>query len=385
MKQWVKKLIDGFEVSKEETTGKRNSTLKLAAQGQSVTRAPSDLSEDRATLLYLLDVYNKHLFEVEKTPLRIVREKLDGFSKALIHAQQPEEIEKTLFELRQFFASYRLDENTYVQSTFEDFKKIIWEFADQLGEDQIYDKKQDQALALKLKDLREAVEANSIDQLRAQAKSFINTYVTLQTHKLETKEKRLGKVRKNLNTMKKKLLTTQKELTTDHLTGSYNRKFFEEMAKTFFDYYQVNRTSVSMILVDIDFFKKINDSYGHDIGDFVLKECASLLRKIFSREDDVVARIGGEEFVILLPMFDSNSALIKAEEAMVQIRKEVFVHGPLEIKFTVSMGISQLTDGEGVSEWFKRADQALYESKKTGRNKATVSVVSSGKKDSVVA
>lgn len=373
MKQWVKKLMDGLELNKVDN----QSSNKQASHVQ-------DLGDERATLLYILDVYNKHLFEVEKTPLRSVRDKLDGFAKSLIQAQ-PHELEKILFELRQFFSSYRLDEFTYVQTTFDDFKKIIWEFADQLGEDQQIEKKQDQALAIKLKDLREAVEANSIDQLRAHAKSFINTYVTLQTQKMENKEKRLGKVRKNLNTMKKKLLSTQKELTTDHLTGSYNRKFFEEMAKTFFEYFQNNSTPVSMIIVDIDFFKKINDSYGHDIGDFVLKECSALLRKVFNREDDVVARIGGEEFVILLPSFDSNAALVKAEECMAQIRKEVFVHGALEIRFTASMGISQLMAGEGISEWFKRADQALYESKNSGRNRVTISLPKTKKSDSNVA
>jgi diguanylate cyclase len=130
---------------------------------------------------------------------------------------------------------------------------------------------------------------------------------------------------------------------------------------------------ISLKRSDIDFFKKINDSYGHDIGDFVLKECVQMLQGSFNRKEDFVARIGGEEFAVLLPDCKIEEAVKKAAVCLDKIRKEKLLHGKLEIKFTVSMGLAELNPGENAEQWLKRADQALYQSKNSGRDKYTVS------------
>jgi diguanylate cyclase (GGDEF)-like protein len=129
------------------------------------------------------------------------------------------------------------------------------------------------------------------------------------------------------------------------------------------------------MMIDIDYFKRINDSFGHAIGDFVLQQLVRSLKSMFTRESDVVARIGGEEFAIILPDFQTEHALKKAEEVLQRIRAEAFAHESREIRFTVSVGIAQLLEGETVSDWLKRADQALYHSKNTGRNRLTVAPI----------
>ncbi|RYZ70163.1 MAG: GGDEF domain-containing protein [Proteobacteria bacterium] len=96
------------------------------------------------------------------------------------------------------------------------------------------------------------------------------------------------------------------------------------------------------------------------------------MKEVFQRPDDFIARVGGEEFAIILPNFTAEHAIVRAEETLEKIRKEVFVHDKLEIKFTVSLGIAQLLQSETVEQWIKRADTALYQSKQTGRNKYTL-------------
>ncbi len=133
------------------------------------------------------------------------------------------------------------------------------------------------------------------------------------------------------------------------------------------------KCKLSTALGNIDFFKKINDSYGHDIGDFILKECVRLLNEVFNREDEMVARIGGEEFAVVLPNQSIEHAVQRADEALNRIRNEVFSQGEIkELRFTASMGIAQLLENEEPSEWLKRSDLALYQSKNTGRNKYTL-------------
>ena len=357
MKQWVKKLVEQLEWSD-------------SSQNPEASH-PVDMSEERATLLYIIDTYSKHLFEIDKQPIRRVRESLDSFAKGLVQPDS-KNAEKLLFNLRQFFSSYRLDEYSYVQNTFDDFKRIIWDFAEQLSEDIQYEQTKDAEAAQSLDQLREAVEANSIDALRSKSREFIDFYIKYQSQKDERRTKRIGSMKKNLSVVKKQLLEANHNMRVDHMTQAFNRKSFDEQMKKHQQMSVISQTPVSIITLDIDFFKKINDSYGHDIGDFVLKECVVLLKEVFHRDDDFVARIGGEEFAIILPNFTFEHAIVRAEETLNKIRKEVFVHDKLEIKFTVSLGIAQLLQNETADQWLKRADAALYQSKQTGRNKYTL-------------
>lgn len=359
MKQWVVKLLQQLDISFHKENG-----------ADSPDSLPV-ISEDKATLIYMIDVYNKHLFEIEKHSIRKVREKLDNMAKELVNPD-PKQNEKTLFEIRQFFSSYRIDEYTYIQNTFDDFKRIVWDFADQLSEDLQFENNKEKNLETNLKDLKEAVEANSIETLRLKSREFINSYVEYQSQKNELRNKRIANTKKNLDSVKKQLLEANTSLNVDHLTSASNRKSFDEYLKKVVQMNKINNGQVSIIMLDIDFFKKINDAYGHDIGDFVLKECVHTLKQVFHKELEMVARIGGEEFVVVLPNHSIEHAIIRAEEAQKRIRNEAFIQGSIDIRFTVSMGIAQLLENETMSDWLKRADLALYQSKNSGRNKYTV-------------
>ena len=332
----------------------------------------SPLSEEYATILYLIDVYNRNLFQIDQHPIRKVRTALDAFSKELVQNEPGRSHDDVLFRFRQWFSSYRTEEYGYIQNTFEDFKGIIWDFAGQLADELNAEKKTDETVKTSLDQLREAVESNSIDALRARSREFINLYIDTHAQKDEHRQKKIKSIRRNLSTIKKQLSEAHKAVNLDHLTGAYNRRSFDEQAKRCKTIFEISDNPVSMIILDIDFFKKINDSYGHDIGDFVLKEFVHLLHQVFHRPEDMICRIGGEEFVVLLPGFALEHAVKKAEDAIARIRKDVLVHGELKIAFTASMGIAQLLPGEGVDQWLKRADTALYASKHNGRNQFTV-------------
>lgn len=355
MKQWMKKLVEQFEVDGTKPTA---------------AKPTEELSEEKATVLYIIDALNKNLFEVDGHPLRKTREHLDEFSKALLHGGKTNE--DILFRIRQFYSSYRISEFTYLQKTFEDFKHIIWEFADHLGDDLKFEQAREAQLKTKLDSLREAVESNSIDSLKKQSRDFINSYVDLQNKKVERRSKQVQSMKKNLDTVKKQLTEANEEARLDHLTKAHNRRSFDEQLKRLIRLYDLSGQHMTMLSLDIDHFKKINDCYGHDIGDFVLKEFVKIIKTVFHRDVDFVARVGGEEFSVIVPDYNSDAAAQKAEQLMTLIRKEVFVQDKLEIRFTVSIGIAQRSPQEAAEDWIKRADQALYQSKNTGRNKMTL-------------
>lgn len=154
----------------------------------------------------------------------------------------------------------------------------------------------------------------------------------------------------------------------DQLTGVYNRHFVAEQVEISIKNAQRHGTPYSIVILDIDFFKKVNDQYGHDMGDAVLKAVARLLKDNM-RGDDVVARLGGEEFLLLLNDCDLRVAAEKSEV----LRSKVQSLNPSGVEVTASFGVAQLGDNiNSFDKLFKAADQAVYQSKSLGRNRVEV-------------
>ncbi len=159
----------------------------------------------------------------------------------------------------------------------------------------------------------------------------------------------------------------------DGLTGLYNRRYMEETLEREFKHAERNTRPVSIIILDVDFFKKFNDTYGHKIGDIVLIELANLLTNTI-RKGDVVCRYGGEEFLIILPGIPADKASDRAEK----IRKEVefglkIEHNKKSLPITISLGTAAFPEnGNSHEEVLKAADDALYKAKAQGRNIAVL-------------
>jgi diguanylate cyclase (GGDEF)-like protein len=161
--------------------------------------------------------------------------------------------------------------------------------------------------------------------------------------------------------------------TTDGLTGLNNRRHFFDLAEREFVRDKRYGSPFSVFMIDIDHFKKINDSYGHAVGDMVLAHLAQRL-KVLVRESDIVGRYGGEEFAVFLPETALKIAAAVAERIRREIENDaVHTEQSGDIGFTLSIGVSAFTEGvKNVAEIFETADKGLYEAKKAGRNRVMV-------------
>ena len=168
-----------------------------------------------------------------------------------------------------------------------------------------------------------------------------------------------------------------KHATLDALTGLNNRRQFEIRLKQEYASATRQKHSLCAMMVDIDFFKSINDTYGHATGDKVLKTVAKIIKEQL-REYDIPSRYGGEEFCILLPQTKIEEANIVAQRLRAAVEKttiETFIDKTSQnknISVTISLGLSQLNNNDTAEDLYKRADKALYEAKERGRNRVVV-------------
>lgn len=185
---------------------------------------------------------------------------------------------------------------------------------------------------------------------------------------LQNRKKEMEKLNKEL---KRVSLINEKEARTDFLTNLYNRRFINEKLKILYENAIKNQKSFSILILDIDHFKRINDNFGHDAGDTVLIEITDIIKRS-TRDIDINGRFGGEEFIVVLPNTSSNDASIIAERIKVSIGKNNFNINNRSIKITTSVGGSELrlTDSkESIDTLLLRADKSLFQAKKDGRNK----------------
>lgn len=173
-----------------------------------------------------------------------------------------------------------------------------------------------------------------------------------------------------LTLIRKQVVVLEQNAHTDSLTQIANRRFFDQRLAIEMSLHKRNQTPLSILLIDVDYFKRYNDYYGHPAGDEVLKEFGKILSQIACRPSDLPARIGGEEFAVILPDTDIEGAKFLAEKISAQLAKQQIAHANSLVSnyVTVSIGVTS-AGNEDVSTFLKRADKATYNAKQTGRNK----------------
>lgn len=208
------------------------------------------------------------------------------------------------------------------------------------------------------------VQIRATEELNAY-KERLENMVEERTEELETKNSLLEM---EIFIRKKTEEELQHLAITDPLTHLYNRRKFYELLNMEMQRERRYKTGLALILCDLDHFKTINDHFGHDVGDSVIKIFAQTGKENI-RETDVLARWGGEEFIFLIPATDLDSVLAIAEKLRAAIEE---IKLPPVGRITASFGITLFDDGDLVESFIKRADDALHKAKKIGRNRVEV-------------
>ena len=175
---------------------------------------------------------------------------------------------------------------------------------------------------------------------------------------------------------KKKLQQANEELAalsrTDRLTQLNNRGYWEECLSNEYERFKRTGQPTTLIMFDIDHFKKVNDTFGHQAGDEVIRQTSQTLRRTI-RKTDIAGRYGGEEFAVILVDTHAENAMLLAERLRKRIEALLVRYESLKIQFTISLGVAELNDSiDDYKAWLEQGDLALYHSKKHGRNQSTL-------------
>jgi len=212
---------------------------------------------------------------------------------------------------------------------------------------------------------------SSLDSIRkhlAQQRRLEETQQDELEQQLQQMMARIQDMERESEQLKTRLEIERANALTDPLTGAPNRLAYDQRITQEFARWQRHRQPLSLLLMDIDHFKQINDTFGHKAGDRALKAIVQALRQ-HVRASDFMARIGGEEFVLLLPETALDGAFLAAEKLRRGIERCEFAYKGQPVPITISGGIAQFVEGDTPDEVYVRADEALYRAKQQGRNR----------------
>ncbi|HOJ20781.1 MAG TPA: GGDEF domain-containing protein, partial [Armatimonadota bacterium] len=185
--------------------------------------------------------------------------------------------------------------------------------------------------------------------------------------RLQQREQMQG-LHSRLRELGEQLEVARQESALDPLTGLYNRRAFDDRLAQALTMHRVFGQSACLLMIDLDHFKQVNDTYGHVAGDEVLRSVADCLTRTCRVKNDFVARFGGEEFAVILWNTSLKRGVVSAERILDSIRGLRVAYEAHTIAITASIGIAEVQSGDTTTRWVERADRALYDAKASGRN-----------------
>jgi len=271
---------------------------------------------------------------------------------------------------QRFILQHRREEKQYVESSIDDLKSVVVDSLDGLRQLVATDKQYDTKIVGELNALLEVTRDASAKDMRDRASQAVQLVLSVIERRQQEQDDQLSAMCESMSSVRQELYEAQRQMKEDALTRVYNRGAFDESLEKFVRLAKFMKEPFSLVVIDIDHFKDINDSFGHLVGDTVLQCVAREICLAFPRKNDFVARYGGDEFVALLPDTKEDIATKLADRLLDRFKNLDASLDKEILPVTCSIGIAVFSSerDETAIELFARADQALYRAKENGRN-----------------
>ncbi len=322
----------------------------------------------------LLKAYGQSVFDLDGEASEESRVTFEEWEKHILVGAKPPagsqgaEGRRDWRGVQNFFRGYRTREVAYVNKSIEGLRGVVWMFVRSLSTAMSADEKGDDTVRSQLQRLQTSIDAKDPLKLMSDATEAVSVIGKMMEERSERQRVQLVSLAAEVRKLGSKLEEAKREGELDSLTKLYNRACFDQYLDRTASL-AIFGTPASLMMIDIDHFKKVNDTYGHPAGDSVIKAVSDALIRAFPRRGDLVARYGGEEFAVILRDAKKEDARLLAERILVAVRGICVREGVKEIRPTVSIGLASYHPGNDADTWLRRADSALYRAKQTGRNR----------------
>ncbi|MET0339364.1 MAG: GGDEF domain-containing protein [Polyangiales bacterium] len=331
------------------------------------------------TAAALLRVLGDHAFDTEEAKATDTRKLSEAWARHLLlgtahpeRGNQPaSERERDFVGARRWAENVRKAELAHVRSTLSEIRQVVWSVVQNFQRAVTIEGQEDRRVADQIGRLRQAIDSGSMQLLRSEAASVATALSTIVADREQRRSIQFEELGSELKTMHKRLDEARRSSETCPLTGLHNRRALDAYLERVVEFDGLTGVPALLMVIDADNFKKINDTYGHPVGDDALRLLAKELVRLFLRKSDFVARYGGEEFVVVVRDMEAKHASGLAERARERVANAVVPAQP-QLKLSVSIGVSDLRVGDDALTWLMRADAALLRAKQEGKNRVVI-------------
>lgn len=329
----------------------------------------------------LLRIWGKNAFNLDQLDAHAIRDLCDRWARHILvgaphpgfDVDAPENArrnERNWGGLRDFATQLRRRENAYVISSLRDIRKVLGDLVNSLGQVVVDDKEEQAEIISQINHLKHVIESDApLDTIKQEAMGVITSITRIAESRQHAREEALSALTDKLESLRNELSEARREMGLDALTQLHNRKAFDQHLIRSFELSKLSNQPTSLLMMDLDHFKSVNDRFGHQAGDLVLQSFADCCRHTFPRQSDFIARYGGEEFAVILRETAADAAKMLGERLLQGVRNLRVIYKESTLRITASVGLAELSLADDPSSWLRRADSALYRAKNSGRDK----------------
>ena len=272
--------------------------------------------------------------------------------------------------LVQFIGDHRRSEHQHAQKGVRELRDTIWAIV--ASAHRVAQADAAKPVSEQLERVRAAVESDDYAAVRREALAAVNAVSSLMDRQRDNQRREFVALADRVRALGTQLEEARRESMIDPLTQLANRKGFEEFLERAIALHTLSGEPASLLMIDMDNFKLANDTFGHDIGDAVLRTVGDCLARVFLRRCDLVCRYGGDEFAVLLTETPSMKAATLGERVSSAVREARLPERAATLSLNLSVGVAELTRGDSAMSWLQRADAALYAAKQSGGGRVNV-------------
>ncbi|MDP1919365.1 MAG: GGDEF domain-containing protein [Myxococcales bacterium] len=339
------------------------------------TQTAPNVDELLDTLCGVVRDFGRHAFDLSRQDARRTQQLFDQWAQHLASGVEPPGgvgrtgTRRDYPGLRRAFSQHRQAEHAELGQLHDALREVVWAFVGGLNRLVTDDAADDATVTASLSGLALKLGTTAPLEIRSVALEAVAQVHAVFEARRARQLTQLLSLGEKLEQLGSQLETARNESTTDALTQLYNRRAFDEQLVRTVELASLRAGGAALLMIDLDHFKQLNDTFGHPGGDAVLSAVAQACVRVFKGKGDFVARYGGEELAVLMRDVDVASTSMLAEKLRAAIAALEVKHDARVMRVTASIGAAYWTRGESAEAWLARADAALFSAKGAGRNR----------------